>query len=449
MRYKILIYIALNIFLSLNAFAKESPDFQINKILNGFAKYSSIVQESPISKNFYIISRFEGKAWKIVNDKYEKETFLDIKNRLRNEDYADYEEGLLDIAFPRNFKEIKKIYVSYTIPRKNTDGNILIISRFGISNDLKKVILETEEILFKLEKNTNAHQAGQLEFSPKDNFLYIGIGSVAGEYNKDEDNALAQDLSNLWGKIIRIDVGNHNENYKIPKDNPFINNKNAKKEIWSYGLRNPAKSSMHFDYLTGDLYITDTGDSFWEEINFQKNSSTGGHNYGYPMTEGTHCTISKNSIPCFKSKIDWPVIEYSQGLGGCSVVGGGIYRGKNKNLNNAYVFTDWCNGEIFGLKKINNIWHGAQLFNYIDGLHPHSMASINGTIYLSNRSNGDIFKLNLDNEKKEIFWKEAIPMFSSAAFGSFYELEEIKKSTSWKLTKPLRWVINKIKNLLN
>ena len=106
MRYKILIYIALNIFLSLNAFAKESPDFQINKILNGFAKYSSIVQESPISKNFYIISRFEGKAWKIVNDKYEKETFLDIKNRLRNEDYADYEEGLLDIAFPKNFKEV-------------------------------------------------------------------------------------------------------------------------------------------------------------------------------------------------------------------------------------------------------------------------------------------------------------------------------------------------------
>ena len=118
MKYKILIYIALNISLSLTAFAKESPDFQINKVLNGFAKYSSIIQESPISKNFYVISRFEGKAWKIINNKYEKETFLDIKNRLRNEDYADHEEGLLDIAFPRNFKEIKKIYVSYTIPKK-------------------------------------------------------------------------------------------------------------------------------------------------------------------------------------------------------------------------------------------------------------------------------------------------------------------------------------------
>ena len=54
MKYKILIYIALNISLSLTAFAKESPDFQINKVLNGFAKYSSIIQESPISKNFYV-----------------------------------------------------------------------------------------------------------------------------------------------------------------------------------------------------------------------------------------------------------------------------------------------------------------------------------------------------------------------------------------------------------
>ena len=148
MKYKILIYIALNIFLSLNSFAKESPDFQINKILNGFAKYSSIIQESPISKNFYVISRFEGKAWKIINDKYEIQTFLDIKNRLRNEAYADHEEGLLDIAFPRNFEEIKKIYVSYTIPRKDNDGNILIISRFSMSNDLKEAILDTEEILF-------------------------------------------------------------------------------------------------------------------------------------------------------------------------------------------------------------------------------------------------------------------------------------------------------------
>ena len=427
----------------------EKLSFKIEKILDGFAKYSSIIEENKNSSNFYVISRYEGKAYKVVNEKYEKEIFLDIKHKLRNESYSDHEEGLLDLAFPKNLEETKKVYVSYTIPKKEDDGNFLIISRFNISNDLKKVLPETEEILFKLEKNTTAHHAGQLEFSPKDNFLYIAIGSVAGEFNQTEDTALAQDLSNLWGKILRIDVGDHKSKYKIPNDNPFIDIKDAKKEIWSYGLRNPAKSSLHFDNITGDLYITDTGDSSWEEINFQNNSSKGGHNYGYPMTEGTHCKISKNNIPCYKSNIDWPVIEYSHGMGGCSVIGGGMYRGKNKNLNNSYIFTDWCNGQVFGLKKINNIWHGSEILNDVDEIHPHSMSSIKGVIYLSDRLTGNIYKLNLDNEQKNIVWKEAIPMFSSAAFGSYYELEEIKTSTSWKITKPLRWFINKTKNLFN
>ena len=43
----------------------------------------------------------------------------------------------------------------------------------------------------------------------------------------------AQSLDNHFGKIIRI-----NRDGSIPQDNPFISNKNALSDIYSYGHRN-------------------------------------------------------------------------------------------------------------------------------------------------------------------------------------------------------------------
>ena len=44
----------------------EELSFKIEKILDGFAKYSSIIEENKNSTNFYVISRYEGKAYKVV-----------------------------------------------------------------------------------------------------------------------------------------------------------------------------------------------------------------------------------------------------------------------------------------------------------------------------------------------------------------------------------------------
>ena len=54
----------------------------------------------------------------------------------------------------------------------------------------------------------------------------------------------AQDVSNLFGCILRIDVDNADKGkqYAVPKDNPFVDLENARPEIWAYGLRNPWKS---------------------------------------------------------------------------------------------------------------------------------------------------------------------------------------------------------------
>ena len=52
--------------------------------------------------------------------------------------------------------------------------------------------------------------------------------------------------------------------YSIPKDNPFVDTKGARPEIWAYGLRQPWQFS--FDRKTGDLWGGEVGQDLWEMV---------------------------------------------------------------------------------------------------------------------------------------------------------------------------------------
>ena len=176
------------------------------------------------------------------------------------------------------------------------------------------------------------HNGGTITFG-QDGYLYIGLGDggSAGDPEK-----RAQDLSNLFGKILRIDI-NTDKGYLIPSDNPFVDDKKIKSEIWSYGLRNPWRFS--FDRLTGDMLIGDVGQSLWEEINFQSFSDIGGNNYGWNIMEGNHCYPENSN--CSSRGLVNPSFEYPNNanyaktlfgikqpnMDGCSITGGYVYRG--------------------------------------------------------------------------------------------------------------------------
>ena len=83
--------------------------------------------------------------------------------------------------------------------------------------------------------------------------LYLSVGD-------DDFKDKAKNLSELYGKIIRIKVlvASAAEPYRIPDDNPFIGQADARPEVWAYGLRNPWR--MDFD-PRGRLWIGDVGGS--------------------------------------------------------------------------------------------------------------------------------------------------------------------------------------------
>src|SRR5262249_48125228 len=144
------------------------------------------------------------------------------------------------------------------------------------------------------------------------------------------------------GKVLRIDVDRKDAGmpYAIPADNPFAGRKDARPEVWAYGLRNVWR--MSFDRKTGELWAGDVGQNAWEEIDLIEK----GGNYGWSLREGAHPFKGRAAAP---GTID-PVIDYGHDEGAC-VTGGYVYRGHSApSLEGSYVYADYVTGKLWWLR---------------------------------------------------------------------------------------------------
>ncbi len=196
----------------------------------------------------------------------------------------------------------------------------------------------TAKLILEFEQPYVNHNGGHIAFGP-DGYLYIA--SSDGGSGGDPDNN-AQNLQNLLGKILRIDINKHEEglNYGIPQDNPFVGQDRAREEIYAYGLRNPWKFS--FDDVRELMLVADVGQDAVEEINHVEN----GGNYGWSHYEGDK--IYNDNIP-LAGKVVAPLYSYDHGQGQ-SITGGYTYYGQAlASLHGVYVYGDFMSGKLWGL----------------------------------------------------------------------------------------------------
>jgi glucose/arabinose dehydrogenase len=274
------------------------------------------------------------------NDQKATETkiFLDIQKKVQYDDRTN-EEGFLGMTFHPKFKETGEVFVFYT-PKAEKTSNV--VTRFKLSKtDPTKLDPDSEEeiIRFKNRPYWN-HDGGTICFGP-DGYLYITHGD-GGDANDRFDNG--QKLSTWFGKILRIDIDAKadGKNYAIPKDNPFVGVKDAKPEIYAYGLRNVWR--MSFDRKTGKLWAADVGQNLFEEINLIEK----GGNYGWNRREGMHPFGAKGSG--LKKGFIEPIWEYNHDVGK-SITGGTVYRGKAiPELEGYYLHADYVTSKIWALK---------------------------------------------------------------------------------------------------
>lgn len=305
------------------------------------------------------------------------DAFLDINTLVSN----GREQGLLDIAFHPDYVNNGFFFIHYT----DTQGDTVIAwySR-SAANPLVADPNSAVPILALPQPRAN-HNGGQMQFG-LDGFLYIALGDGG-------NSGPAQDLNQLLGKILRIDIDNGSP-YAIPADNPFVGVAGIRPEIWAYGLRNPWR--MSFDRATGDLLIADVGQNRFEEINFQAAASPGGENYGWPFMEGNSCF--QPSSNCNDGSLTLPILEYTHAAGNCSITGGYRYRGSTfPQLNGVYFHGDVCSGRIWGGDTdINGSWDSRILLDTTFSITTFGEDE-SGEVYMAAHGAGILFRINQIN----------------------------------------------------
>jgi glucose/arabinose dehydrogenase len=242
--------------------------------------------------------------------------------------------GLLDVLVPRDFATTREIFLTLSVPQGSGAGTAL--ARARLSDDARQLI--DLRIIFEMAPGSGggAHFGSRI-VEALDGTLYVTVG----ERN---DPPTAQDLNLHNGSIVRIA-----KDGSVPPDNPFVDNPEARPEIWSYGHRNPQGATLDLD---GNLLDVEHGARGGDEIN----RIEPGANYGWPVISyGTKYSGGKIGEGTAKEGMEQPAFFWDPSIAPSGMM---VYSGALQ--------PDW-RGDIFV---------GSLKFDYISRLSGTPLAEV-------------------------------------------------------------------------
>ena len=270
-----------------------------------------------------IVSDRNGSLWLV--DYKEKS-----KNQISGVPNVRYkgQGGLLDVEIHPDFINNNYIYIGFTDylnSKKNRTFTSIIRAR------LKNISLTDQKIIYKADDtfydNSTIHYGTRIVFDDK-GFLYFSIGD-RGKRNQ------AQLLEYPNGKIHRL-----NADGSIPSDNPFFENNNAIKSIWTYGNRNPQGLAMH--PASSIIFETEHGPRGGDELNILSS----GKNYGWPeITYGKNYSGTTITKYTHKEGMEQPVIHWTPSIAVCGI---DFYDGE--------LFNNWKNNLLVSSLKFERLY---------------------------------------------------------------------------------------------
>ena len=185
---------------------------------------------------------------------------------------ANGQGGLMDVAQPINNEVADWTYFTYVKPIDAAGNGETTLARAHISEEgvfdwqdllvthsLFGVIFDVTGIAW----GSDRHFGSRIAFD--DTHLYFSIGDRGNRPN-------GQNLETHAGSILRLNVDG-----SVPQDNPFVGVEGARKEIWSYGHRNP--QGLVWDGDKQRLWSIEHGPRGGDELNLIER----GANYGWPV----------------------------------------------------------------------------------------------------------------------------------------------------------------------
>lgn len=370
--------------------ASGAQEIALRKLADGFDQPTYLLSLPDDPDALFVLEK-KGRLRALDGDGRKQErTVLDLRDAVSDVS----ERGFLGMDFhPRFGTDNRWFFLHYSDRQGRT-----VISRFELPQPEAGAPWvanpASERVIFTLDQPWPNHNGGMIEFGP-DGFLYIGLGDGGAA---DDQLGAGQDLGNLLGKILRIDVDG-GDPYAIPGDNPFVGVAGARPEIWAWGIRNAWR--FCFDPENGDLWIGDIGQNKWEEIDWLPGGHPGGANFGWDLLEGSHDFEPRAGMD--RSALVAPVYElpHGQPAGHCSVTGGYVYRGEAiPALRGAYFWADYCSHAI-GTLRVDRAGKLTEAVDRSEELNPgrkvRDVASFGEDavreLYLLSLSGGTVWKL--------------------------------------------------------
>lgn len=298
---------------------------------------------------------------------------LDIRDRILPLEEGFEERGLLGFALHPDWPASGRVYALYTAPLRPGApagwNHTKRLSEFTLPPGAESVDPATERVLIEIDWPSRKHNGGALVFDPEGRLL-VGLGDGGGAHGVGPNvlwsafdvpaeqlywDRLAQDVTSLYGSILRIDVDRGFPGYAPAAGNPFIG-REGRDEIFAWGLRNPFRISV--DQGTGAILATAVAETLWEAVYL----FDGPANLGWPIREGFHCVDRTRPrdppADCPREgpegRIIDPVVEYPnmqvmhpdtviEATGrGAAVTGALIYRGAAlPDLQGRMLVSDW------------------------------------------------------------------------------------------------------------
>ncbi|MGM0633495.1 MAG: PQQ-dependent sugar dehydrogenase [Pseudomonadota bacterium] len=171
--------------------------------------------------------------------------------------------GLLDIKAHPDHADNGWLYITFSSPEGDGAGSNTALMRARLDGNT----LVDQEVLYKGETNSTRgqHYGSRIAFDETGEYVFFSIGDRGDHFN------VVQDLSRDGGKVYRLHADG-----RVPTDNPFVNNADARHAIYSYGHRNPQGMDRHPE--TGEIWVSEHGPRGGDEINIVRP----GTNYGWP-----------------------------------------------------------------------------------------------------------------------------------------------------------------------
>ncbi len=227
--------------------------------------------------------------------------------------------GLGDVVIHPHFSENQWVYLSYAVQGQGGYGAEISRAKLDLTNPQQPKLTNLEKIWEQVPKMSGQGHYGHRMLFDFEDQLWV----ASGERQHFDP---AQDMKSNLGKVLRL-----NDDGTPADGNPFANQGDVAKQIWSLGHRNPLGMALD---LQGQLWVVEMGPKGGDELNLIKRSA----NYGYPIvSNGDH--YDGRDIPDHNTRPEFqaPTISWTPVISPSSMI---IYQGAQ--------FPQWQGKAIIG-----------------------------------------------------------------------------------------------------